>query len=100
MTTETPTRTAATVHYNTPEMTEAMIRSLWKQSGRQWRVVVLDNSDIDAMLQIIYEERGLTLRDYTYARARDMFEIRKCITEPGYYLDMITLSLDELKAKK
>ena len=45
MTTETPTRTVATVHYNTPEMTEAMIRSLWKQSGRQWRVVVLDNSD-------------------------------------------------------
>ncbi|MGX8679932.1 MAG: GntR family transcriptional regulator, partial [bacterium] len=29
------------------------------------------------MLQIIYDERGITLRDYTFARARDMFEIRK-----------------------
>ena len=29
--------------------------------------LVLDNSDIDAMLGIIYEERGLTLRDMTYS---------------------------------
>ena len=49
--------------------------------------LVLDNSDIDAMLQIIYDERGLTLRDYTFARARDMFEIRKTFTEKSYYLD-------------
>ena len=28
--------------------------------------LVLDNSDIDAMLKIIYEERGLTLRDMTF----------------------------------
>lgn len=61
--------------------------------------LVLDNSDIDAMLQIIYEERGLTLRDYTYARARDMFEIRKCLTEKNYYLDLMDLSLDALKLK-
>ena len=32
--------------------------------------LVLDNSDIDAMLQIIYEERGLSLRNMTYAKAR------------------------------
>ena len=32
--------------------------------------LVLDNSDIDAMLQIIYEERGLTLRDMTFSAAR------------------------------
>lgn len=61
--------------------------------------MVLDNSDIDEMLKIIYEERGLTLRDKTFASARDMFEMRKCLTEPGYFLDMITLSIDELHEK-
>ena len=30
--------------------------------------LVLDNSDIDSMLKIIYEERGLTLRDMTFGR--------------------------------
>ena len=39
--------------------------------------LVLDNSDIDAMLQIIYEERGLTLRDMTFSHARDMIEMLK-----------------------
>ena len=29
------------------------------------RFLVLDNADIDAMLQIIYKERELTLRDMT-----------------------------------
>ena len=61
--------------------------------------LVLDNSDIDAMLQIIYEERGITLRDYTYARARDMFEIRKTFTEKNYYFDLIDLSPEALKLK-
>ena len=61
--------------------------------------LVLDNSDIDAMLQIIYDERGLTLRDYTFARARDMFEIRKTFTEKSYYLDLIDLSPEALKLK-
>lgn len=61
--------------------------------------LVLDNSDIDSMLQIIYEERGLTLRDMTYANARDMIEIRKLKKEPDYYLDMIAMSLDDLKEK-
>ncbi|MFR5422173.1 MAG: hypothetical protein ACLTG4_09715 [Oscillospiraceae bacterium] len=41
------------------------------------RRFVLDNSDIDAMLRIIYEERGLTLRAMTFSAARDMIEIRK-----------------------
>ena len=53
--------------------------------------LVLDNSDIDAMLGIIYEERGLTLRDMTYSAARDMIEIRKLFKEPEYYKDMITM---------
>ena len=61
--------------------------------------LVLDNSDIDEMLKIIYEERGLSLRDMTFSSARDMFEIRKIFGEPEYYLDMITMSLDTLKEK-
>ena len=60
---------------------------------------VLDNADIDTILKAIYEERGLTLRDMTFARARDMFEIRKTIAEPGYCRDLVSLSLDDLKAK-
>ncbi|SFH80246.1 DNA helicase-2 / ATP-dependent DNA helicase PcrA [Selenomonas ruminantium] len=61
--------------------------------------LVLDNSDIDAMLKIIYEERHLSLRDMTFAKARDMIEIRKIFTEPKYYEDMIALSLDGIKEK-
>ncbi len=61
--------------------------------------LVLDNSDIDAMLQIIYEERGLTLRDMTFSAARDIIEIRKLFQEPEYYRDLITMSLDTLKEK-
>lgn len=51
--------------------------------------LVLDNSDIDAMIRIIYEERGLTLRDRTFSDARDMIEIQKLFKKPEYYLDMI-----------
>ena len=61
--------------------------------------LVLDNSDIDAMLARIYEERGLTLRDMTYSDARDMIEIRKGIEDPEYYLDMIDMDLDTLRKK-
>ena len=61
--------------------------------------LVLDNSDIDAMLRIIYEERGLTLRDMTFSAARDMIEIQKLFKRPDYYQDMITMSLDTLKEK-
>jgi DNA helicase-2/ATP-dependent DNA helicase PcrA len=61
--------------------------------------LVLDNADIDAMLQIIYEERGLTLRDMTFAMARDMIEIQKLFKKPDYYKDMIALPLEALKEK-
>ncbi len=61
--------------------------------------LVLDNSDIDAMLAIIYEERGLTLRDMTFGSARDMIEIKKLFEIPDYYRDLIGFSLDELKEK-
>ena len=61
--------------------------------------LVLDNSDIDSMLKIIYEERGLTLRNMTFSKARDMIEIRKLIKVPEYYLDMLNMSLDTLRQK-
>lgn len=61
--------------------------------------LVLDNSDIDTMLKIIYEERGLTLRHMTFAKARDMIEIRKIFKEPEYYETMIELPLDRLQQK-
>ena len=61
--------------------------------------LVLDNSDIDDMLRIIYEERGLTLRDMTFANARDMIEIEKLFKRPEYYLDMIAMNLDALREK-
>ena len=61
--------------------------------------LVLDNSDIDAMLAIIYEERGLTLRDMTFGKARDMIEMQKLAFKPEYYLDLITMSPDVLREK-
>ena len=61
--------------------------------------LVLDNSDIDSMLKIIYEERSLTLRDMTFGDARDMIEMQKLFKKPEYYLDMITMSLDTLHDK-
>ena len=61
--------------------------------------MVLDNQDINAMLKIIYEERGLTLRDMSFGDARDMIEIQKLFKKPEYYLDMVGDSLEALKQK-
>ena len=61
--------------------------------------LVLDNSDIDDMLQIIYAERSLTLRDMTFSAARDMIEMQKLFKRPKYYLDLINMDLEALKAK-
>ena len=61
--------------------------------------MVLDNQDINAMLRIIYEERGLTLRDMSFGDARDMIEIQKLFKKPEYYLDMVGDSLEALKQK-
>lgn len=61
--------------------------------------LVLDNSDIDAMLAIVYEERNLTLRDRTFSDARNMIEMQKLVKKPEYYLDLIDLSLDALHEK-
>ena len=59
--------------------------------------LVLDNDDIDSMLAAVYEERGLTLHDMTYARARDMIEVMKLFRRPDYYNDMISMSLEDLR---
>lgn len=61
--------------------------------------LVLDNNDIDAMLALIYEERGLSLRDRTFADARDMIEIQKLFKKPEYYKDMLALPLEQVKQK-
>ena len=63
------------------------------------RFLVLDNSDIDSMLRIIYDERGLTLRDMTFSAARDMIEIQKLFKKPDYYLDLINMSPEALQEK-
>ena len=59
--------------------------------------LVLDNSDIDSMLSVIYEERNLSLRDMTFSKARDMIEMLKLFERPDYYLDMFDMSLETLK---
>lgn len=61
--------------------------------------LVIDNSDINQMLQIIYDERNLTLRDMTFGQARDMIEMEKIFNRPDYYKDMITMSLEVLHEK-
>ena len=61
--------------------------------------LVLDNSDIDAMLGIVYEERGLTLRDRKFSDARDMIEIQKLKLKPDYYKDLVDMSLEQLHGK-
>lgn len=61
--------------------------------------LVLDNSDINQMLQMIYDERNLTLRDMTFGQARDMIEMEKLFNRPNYYKDMIALPLEILHQK-
>lgn len=61
--------------------------------------LVLDNEDINAMLRLIYEDRGLTLRDKTFRQARDMIEIRKLFQEPGYCQDLMELSAGALRER-
>lgn len=58
--------------------------------------LVIDNADIDDMLQMIYEEMGLTLRDMPFNKARDMIEMKKCVWQPEYYKDMIAMPLSLL----
>lgn len=61
--------------------------------------MVIDGSDIDQLLGIVYEERGLTSRQMTFAKARDMISARKL--EPGspYTRELIALSTQQLYEK-
>ncbi|MCF0260504.1 MAG: UvrD-helicase domain-containing protein, partial [Erysipelotrichaceae bacterium] len=61
--------------------------------------MVLDNTDIDAILGRIYEERGLSLKDMTFSMARDRIEVLKLFEIPDYYQDLISLSAAELLKK-
>lgn len=38
-------KTVAIIHYNTPELTEACVRSIRKHGGDNYRIVIFDNSD-------------------------------------------------------
>lgn len=78
---------------------DAILREDGYAIGYPKRFLVLDNNDIDAMLALIYEERGLTLRDRTFSDARDMIEIQKLFKRPDYYKDMLALPLEEIKGK-
>lgn len=61
--------------------------------------MVMDNGDIDDLLQIVYDERGLTSRDMTFSKARDMIEILKINEQPEYRFDLVNLSLQQLHEK-
>lgn len=67
--------------------------------GYPKQFLVLDNADIDAMLQVIYDERKLTLRNMSFSQARDMIEMKKTVEIPDYYEDLIALSPDALREK-
>ena len=38
-------KTIAIIHFNTPELTEALIKSIRKHGGEEYKVVIFDNSD-------------------------------------------------------
>lgn len=61
--------------------------------------LVLDNADIDTMLAAVYEERGLTLKDMTFSKARDMIEVEKLLNRPDYCRDLIAMSVKDLEAR-
>lgn len=61
--------------------------------------MVLDTTDIDEMLKIVYDERGFTLRDMTFAKAREMIEVKKIKEYPQYTEDFVHLSHNDLLKK-
>lgn len=67
--------------------------------GYPKRFLVLDNADIDAMLQAVYEERGFTARDMTFAQARDTIEVMKLSEHPRYHDDLVGMPSESLHAK-
>lgn len=61
--------------------------------------MTLDASDIDDLLSQVYEEKGLTSRDMTFAKAREMIEMKKIREYPDYTKDFIHLSNEDLLRK-
>lgn len=60
---------------------------------------VLDNSDVNDILGNIYEESGFTSRNMTYKAAVEMIGHAKNGAHADYFIDMISMSLDDLKTK-
>jgi SAM-dependent methyltransferase len=61
-------KNVAIIHYNTPELTEALIQSVRKHGGENYRVFVFDNSDERPFK---YKMRGVKVFDNTRAQILD-----------------------------
>ena len=61
-------KTVAIIHYNTPELTEAGIKSLRKHGGEDYRVVVFDNSNERPFIQ---QMDGVKIIDNTKGQVID-----------------------------
>ena len=61
-------KTVAIIHFNTPELTEAAIKSLRKHGGEAYRVVVFDNSDREPFARPM---RGVEVIDNTQGQIID-----------------------------
>ena len=76
-------RQVAIVHFNTPELTEAAILSLRKHGGKDYKVVVFDNSDCRPFTK---KMEGVTIIDNTHGQVIDLdAEVRK-YSDRSYYL--------------
>ena len=56
------------IHYNTPELTEACILSIWKQCGKKYAITVFDNSD---KRPFVKQMDGVTIVDNTNGQVID-----------------------------
>lgn len=76
-------RIVAIVNFNTPELTEAAILSLRKHGGKDYQVVVFDNSDARPFTK---KMDGVTVIDNTQGQVIDLdAEVRK-FPDRSYYL--------------
>ena len=67
----------AIVHYNTPEVTEACIRSIRRHGGEKYRIVVFENSDTKPLPKM----DGVVVKDNTEGQLIDFDAVLK--TFPG-----------------
>lgn len=61
--------------------------------------MVLDIPDMDELLKLVYDQRKLTLRNMTFAKAREMIEMKKIQEYRQYTDDFINLSNQDLWKK-